>query len=61
MTFEQAEGRSYSPQENSRSLREQEQVEGNNEVMFRASGNGGVTLGDMVKLSNSTDADPIDP
>jgi len=34
---------------------------GNNEVIFRAPGDGGVTLGDMVNLSNSTDADPIDP
>jgi hypothetical protein len=33
---------------------------GNDEVMFRASADGGVTFGDKVNLSNSTDADSID-
>jgi hypothetical protein len=33
---------------------------GNDEVMFRASTDGGVTFGDKVNLSNSTDADSID-
>jgi hypothetical protein len=33
---------------------------GNDEVMFRASADGGVTFGDKINLSNSTDADSID-
>lgn len=33
---------------------------GNDEVMFRASADGGVTFGDKINLSNSTDSDSID-
>jgi hypothetical protein len=33
---------------------------GNEEVMFRTSTDGGITFGDKVNLSNSTDADSID-
>ena len=33
---------------------------GNNEVMFRASADGGATFGDKINLSNTTDAESID-
>jgi hypothetical protein len=33
---------------------------GNDEVMFRASADGGVTFGDKINLSNRTDSDSID-
>ena len=33
---------------------------GNDEMMFRASADGGVTFGDKINLSNSTDSDSID-
>ncbi len=33
---------------------------GNNEVMFRASNDGGVTFGDKINLSNTTDVESVD-
>jgi hypothetical protein len=33
---------------------------GNNEVMFRASNDGGATFGDKINLSNTTDSDSVD-
>ena len=33
---------------------------GNNEVMFRASTDGGATFGDKINLSNTADADSVD-